>query len=217
MNAGSIYRIDADGIEITVTKKRVRNFTIKIKEDGVHVTAPLRAGKADVMDAVARHREWIEKHLAKSRSLEGKILLLGKAYDREDVYAPRASVKFLDGVCIVAGKDENGRQRAVYNCYKKVLAQILPPLFEKWQKATGLKVNKVVITTAKSYLGRCQTRSRTVRISCLLAAKPESVVDYVVLHEISHLRYLGHQKDFYGFVQKFMPDYKQRVKLMRGR
>lgn len=217
MSADRVYRFDADGIGITVIKKRVKNFTIKIKDDGVYVTAPLSASNAAVVGTVAKHRVWIEKHLAKKQSLEGKIFVLGKAYDREDVYAPRASVKFLSGVCIIAGKDEKTRERAVYGYYKKVLAQILPPLFEKWQNATGLKVDKVILTTAKSYLGRCETRSRTVRISCLLAAKPESVIDYVVLHEISHLRYLGHQKDFYGFVQRFMPDYRQRVKLMRGR
>ena len=43
--------------------------------------------------------------------------------------------------------------------------------------------------------------------------KDERFVDYVVVHELSHIRHHNHSKDFYKFIEQFMPDYKERMKL----
>lgn len=48
----------------------------------------------------------------------------------------------------------------------------------------------------------------------MLAFRPEECIDYVVLHEIAHLKYRRHDRNFYGFIARFMPDYKARVKAL---
>ncbi|MCD7797226.1 MAG: M48 family metallopeptidase [Clostridiales bacterium] len=45
---------------------------------------------------------------------------------------------------------------------------------------------------------------------------PPRAVDYVVVHELAHIRHHNHSKDFYAFVEKYMPDYKQREKLLKN-
>ena len=45
---------------------------------------------------------------------------------------------------------------------------------------------------------------------------PDECIDYVVLHEIAHIKHHNHSKEFYAFIEKYMPDYKERVKLLRS-
>lgn len=210
------YRLTEGGIDFTVVRKRVKNTTIRIKNCEVVVTAPLYDSDARTRSIVAKHSEWIKKHLSASEKTEGKILLFGKPYDRADETAQRASVNFGNGICTVKGKDADKREKAILDFYKKTITPLLEPLFDKWQKVTGLCASKVVVTSARSYLGRCEVNSRIIKISCRLAQKDLSVIDYVVLHELCHIRYAGHQRDFYALVAKYMPDYKARIRLMKN-
>lgn len=210
-------RLVAGDIDFLLLRKRVRNTTIRIKNGAVVVTAPVSQAENRVKEIVLKHAKWIKVNLCKALEKQGKVYLFGEAYEREDEYAPRASVTFKDGRCTVRGKDEPHRERALLAFYKRETEKILPPLFEKWQKATGLYAKGVTVTSAKSYLGRCNVNNRTIKISCRLAAKPLCVTDYVVLHELCHIRYAGHRKNFYALVARYMPDYKQRIKIMKGR
>lgn len=209
------YRLTEGGIDFTVVRKRVKNTTIRIKNGEVVVTAPLYDSDAKTRSVVAKHAEWIRKHLSASEKTKGKVLLFGKLYDRVDETAPRASVSFVNGICIVRGKDGEKREKALLGFYKKAITPLLEPLFDKWQKTTGLYASKVAVTSARSYLGRCEVNTRIIKISCRIAEKDISVIDYVVLHELCHIRHAGHQRDFYALVAKYMPDYKARIKLMK--
>ena len=212
------YVVNVDGREYAVSRKKVKNLTLRIKNAAAYVTAPLSVSEERIITFIKVHSDWTEKHVKKAEKRESKVFLFGKEYVRLDVEWHRAYAVFgEDGVCTVYGKDEKARERALADRYKKAIAPVLPPLFEKWQKATGLKAGKIEITSAKSYLGRCRVNDARIRISCRLAAKSESVIDYVVLHEICHLRYANHQKNFYALVARYMPDYKARIKLMKGR
>ena len=44
---------------------------------------------------------------------------------------------------------------------------------------------------------------------------PESAIDYVVVHELAHIRYKNHGKEFYAFIETYLPDYKERVALLK--
>lgn len=211
------YAVSLGGRNFTVLRKRVKNMTLRIKKDGLYVTAPVSVSEERLYKFIEKNLAWVEKHLKRIEKNKEKIYLLGQAYDRVDEYSLKASAEFFGGVCYLRGKDDKEREKALMAYYKKTIEPLLPPLFVKWQKETGLYVRKVLITSAKTYLGKCEIGERRIRISCRLAAKDQSVIDYVVLHEICHLRYAGHQKNFYSLVQRYMPDYKTRVKIMRGR
>ena len=47
-------------------------------------------------------------------------------------------------------------------------------------------------------------------------AYPEAAIDYVVVHELAHIRYKDHSRAFYGFIESMLPDYRDRIKLLKG-
>ena len=76
-------------------------------------------------------------------------------------------------------------------------------------KPTGIK-----ITSAKKRFGSCSGKN-SICFSYYLMLYPKEAVDYVVVHELAHIRHHNHSKDFYSFVSEFMPDYKEREKLWK--
>ncbi len=86
-------------------------------------------------------------------------------------------------------------------------------LIERYSKLMGLKCSRIRITSAKKRFGSCNSKG-TICFSYRLMLYPEAAREYVVVHELSHLVELNHSKAFYDIVKRYMPDYKERRKLL---
>lgn len=104
-----------------------------------------------------------------------------------------------------------------YNISEEAVSDFAKRLKDKveyYSSLTQLKPTAVKITKAKTRFGSCSGKN-SLCFSCYLANYPDEAVDYVVLHEIAHIKYHNHGKEFYGFISKYMPDYKEREKLLK--
>ena len=91
---------------------------------------------------------------------------------------------------------------------------ILPEKTEYWAKIMGVTPAGVRITRAKKRFGSCSPENR-IAYSYRLMAYPEEAIDYVVVHELSHIRHKNHSPDFYAFVARFLPDHKAREAILK--
>ncbi len=91
---------------------------------------------------------------------------------------------------------------------------ILPGKTEYWANKMGVTPTSVRITRAQKRFGSCSAENR-IAYSYRLMAYPEEVIDYVVVHELSHIRHKNHSADFYAFVARFMPDYKEKEAILK--
>lgn len=87
--------------------------------------------------------------------------------------------------------------------------EILPGRVEYFSSLTGLVPSSVKVTSAKTRFGSCSGKN-AICFSYLLMSYPDDVIDYVVLHEIAHIKHHNHSKAFWKYVEGFMPDYKER-------
>lgn len=78
----------------------------------------------------------------------------------------------------------------------------------------GLKYGRITITSAKTRFGSCSSKGR-ISYSYRLMLYPEAARDYVVVHELAHLVEMNHSKRFYDVIEKFMPDYKERKRMLK--
>ena len=79
----------------------------------------------------------------------------------------------------------------------------------------GLKYGRITITGAKTRFGSCSSKGN-ISYSFRLMTYPEEAVDYVVVHELSHLVEMNHSQRFYKVVESVLPDYKARKKLLKN-
>lgn len=92
--------------------------------------------------------------------------------------------------------------------------EILPGRVEYFAGLTGLMPTGVGVSAAKTRFGSCSTKNR-LNFSLYLMLYPPQVVDYVVLHEICHIQYKNHGKEFYRLIGQYMPEYKEYIKQLR--
>lgn len=90
--------------------------------------------------------------------------------------------------------------------------EIIPLKVDYFSKIMGVEPKSVKITSAKTRYGSCSSQN-TLNFSLYLMDKDERFIDYVVVHELAHIKHHNHSKQFYEFVQRFIPNYKEIEKL----
>lgn len=93
--------------------------------------------------------------------------------------------------------------------------EIIPPKVAYYSQLMGLNPTSVKITSAKTRFGSCSGKN-SICFSYMLMLYPETAVDYVVVHELAHIKHHNHSKSFYTLIEKYMPDYKERTKLLKS-
>ena len=96
----------------------------------------------------------------------------------------------------------------------KALA-VLPKRVEYFSKIMGVTPTKVSINKATTRYGSCSSSGR-INFSCRVMRFSDEAIDYVVVHELAHLKHLNHSAKFWAFVGKFIPDYKERKRLLKA-
>lgn len=85
---------------------------------------------------------------------------------------------------------------------------------EYFSSIMNLHPTGVKITKAKKRFGSCNAKN-SLCFSCFLMNYPEKAIDYVVVHELSHIKHHNHSRDFYQLVEQYIPDYKECEKLLK--
>ncbi len=94
---------------------------------------------------------------------------------------------------------------------RKKAKEILPLKVSYYSEIMGVTPTAVKINSAKKRYGSCSGKN-SLNFSLYLMDKDEEFINYVVIHELAHIKHHNHSKDFYSFIEKFMPDYKSVVK-----
>ena len=97
---------------------------------------------------------------------------------------------------------------------RKTAKQILPLKVSYYAKIMGLKYGRISITGAMTRFGSCSSKGN-IAFSYRLMMYPDEAIDYVVVHELAHLKEMNHSPAFYKIIAKVLPDYKERIKLLK--
>lgn len=92
--------------------------------------------------------------------------------------------------------------------------KILPQKVAHYSRLMELYPTAVKITGAATRFGSCNAKN-SICFSYLLMRYPDEAIDYVIVHELAHIRHKNHSRDFYALVEKYLPDYKSREKLLK--
>lgn len=91
----------------------------------------------------------------------------------------------------------------------------IPRRVDYFSKLMQLEPTGIKITKAKKRFGSCSGRN-SLCFSCYLMLYPKSAIDYVVVHELAHIKHHNHSKVFYTLIEQYLPDYKERIKQLKA-
>lgn len=214
---------------------KAKNIRLVIDNNGLHIIKPLRVKISDVERVLKEKSSWIYKHyvelLQKKQSMPvrkwetGETLLYLGQNCKINIMGHKksiASVSF-DGDAFYVYMDENttGEERNLLiesvfkKWYRKAAGIVLNERLEHFCRITGLKFRAMRLKEQKTRWGSC-SKDGNLNFNWKLIMAPLWVVDYVVLHEVSHLRHLNHSKDFWSLVAHYMPDYKKAQEWLKN-
>ena len=114
-----------------------------------------------------------------------------------------------------AGPRQTAQVReAVVGWFRRHAAERLPERVAAWRSKTGVPMPRVIVSNQQKRWGSCD-RNGTIRLNWRIIQAPMRLVDYVVVHELVHLRHRGHGRDYWQAVGRVMPDYERRREDLR--
>ncbi len=113
---------------------------------------------------------------------------------------------------LAAHPEPSAQQMALWRQQAKAL---LPPLVAQWAQRMGVQPAGITITAARTRFGSCSGKDR-LSFSLYLMAYPPAAIEYVVVHELAHIRHHDHSPAFYREVETYLPDWRARRALLRS-
>jgi predicted metal-dependent hydrolase len=201
------------------SKKRRKTISLHIKEDGkVVVYAPYSTLKCEIERFINEKESWIvEKLSEKERSIKGaekaflpgeKFLYLGELFPLEiqDNHCKEYPLKLSFGKFIL-DKDHIEKARDLFiQWYKREAKERIGERVKYYSNRLQLFPKGVKITSAKYRWGSC-SRDNRLSFSWRIMV-PLSVIDYVLIHELVHIKEKNHSRSFWSYVESIIPDYK---------
>lgn len=201
-------------MEYQLYRSRRKSLAIQVRADGgVEVRAPLSMPLRQIEDFLQEKQEWIRQTQQRQNALSQKrrryrlavgetLPLLGREYPI------RASDRtgFQDAFLVRPGSPIAGQLEQIYRALAK---EFLNVLAAGWAKRAGVVPAGIGITGAASRYGSCSGKNRLNFTWKLMLAPPE-LVEYVVVHELCHIRQHNHSPRFWAEVEALLPDYRER-------
>lgn len=218
----SVKRLDIANVgQVSFYKRRgARSIKLSIKPDGdIRVSLPLWVPYATAVDFVLKHQGWIESKSSPAVALASGNRI-GKAHQLIFLNTPTASniTTRLETnqakVFLPNGVDSSSpeAQAAVSKIAKKALKtqaeQLLPHRLNQLALAHGFSYRSVKIRQLKSRWGSCSHQADII-LNYYLMQLPWHLIDYVILHELTHTKVLSHSKAFWDELERHRPGVKE--------
>jgi predicted metal-dependent hydrolase len=204
---------------VLVRRRGRRGVGLKVDETGLTVSAPSTMPLARIEALVRESERWILRKIAEwsGRQVpvhdwsDGAALpFLGEVLTLRLSSAGRAGTERVGSELRVASRDLGAEsvRRAVVRWYRRAAFEYLSKRVAELARAAALAPPRLVVSSARARWGSCNSR-REVRLAWRLAKAPPALVDYVICHELAHLRQMNHSSAFWAEVARQCPDYRR--------
>lgn len=225
-------------IEYAIDRKKRKNLYICVELGKVLVKSPMYFSDEKIKEFVYQKRKWIYEKLLVSQInikkekgyINGETFeVLGKTYILEIIYDTllRPAIGRLDSRLIVylplkykSNYDEkhveNIIRKLIDNYYIAIAKKEVDEVMRDLVKKTSLIPNSYRIKKLNRSWGICSSK-KNISINVNLVARSKEEIEYVVLHELCHLKHMNHSKKFWNLVMSYMPEYKIAILKLKNR
>ncbi len=191
-----VYEINNKLINIEHIKRRKqKNIYIRIIDpSNIKISSGYLTSHKYILALLEDKKEWVSRkieHLSKQVLDEEYFLFLGKKYPKESLNC------------------------SIHDHYKKNTSLIIDPIVMQYANIMNLLPNKVSYRNNKTRWGSCSYKNN-ISLNIQLLKLPLELIEYVVVHELAHIKHKHHQKEFYKEIEKVLPNYKLLDKTLKN-
>lgn len=218
-------QIVISNIPVKVIRKNIKNMHLSVlPPDGrVRVSAPAQLTDEAITMFVRTKLGWIKKQQEKFQQqprqserqyVSGETLYVwGKQYFLQVEYSYKGNAFTLSGdtAILTVRKESSPKQREIFvnEWYRNLLKQEVAKYLPKWEKTTGLYCSSWQSKYMTTKWGTCNPTSKKIWLNLQLAKKPIECLEYVILHELAHLKVHNHGPEFTAILDQYMPYWRE--------
>jgi predicted metal-dependent hydrolase len=220
----NMQQIKLGDIPVEVELKNIKNVHLSVypPTGRVHISAPLRLDLDTIRIFAITKLGWIKKQQSKLRSQDRETpreyinreshYYLGKRYllkisERDD--PPKVLLKHRSIEMFIRPDTGLVKRREILDeWYRQRLKEIVPPYIQKWEPIIKVKVGEFAVKKMKTRWGSCNSKAGRIWLNLELSKKPLQCIEYVVVHEMVHLKEKKHGEIFTAYMDKFLPMWK---------
>ena len=219
-----VSQIKLGDIAVDVVLKDIKNVYLSVypPTGRVRITAPKHMNLDTVRVFAISKLAWIQKQQHKHREQERETFreyldreshyVWGKRYLLRIVEVDAAPSVELNARKMILrtrpGASTEAREAIVSKWYREQLKAAVPGLLAKWEPIIGVSVERFYVRKMKTKWGSCNPARRSIRLNTDLAKKPAYLLEYVLVHELTHLLEKSHNHRFTALMDQFMPQWR---------
>ena len=214
-----------NGLSVDVVRKAIKNLHLGVYPPNgrVRVAAPLAVSDEAIRLAVIGKQSWIKRQQAKFetqlRQSQREMIsgeshyFLGKRYRLNvvELNGPARVVlrnKSTMDLYVRPGTGTEKREQILQRWYRERLKEHIPQLIAKWEPEIGVTVAEWGIKKMKTRWGSCNADARRIWLNLELAKKPVQCLEFIIVHELTHLLERHHNNRFRELMDKLMPQWR---------
>lgn len=228
------FRKESNLISYTIDKGFTSNLAISVQNGQVAVSAPWYLSKKQIEQVISEKKNWIiqklreydEQNEIKKSNLEKKtVKVFGENYNLKITYklinTPELNLENKLIKIDLPVKYRNVDNTRIIKIimekfYQRLAEKEIEMIMEKNRVRLGIAPNDYSIEKVEGILGKFVEESKNIIINPEIVKYNKDVLEYVILHEICHLKYKTHAKSFYKIIEKYIPNYKEIEKEIKG-
>lgn len=210
-------------MNVSIIYSNRKSISIEVKsEDEILIRAPRYTSKRQINYLLKRKADWIEKvirSMPKRQVFETgeTVYYLGNPYVLQvlDDTGYKRSKVFLtqDEIVVDCGSSQKSVEELLENWYRKEARMIIEQRVQHYSSQISSNYNNIYIKEQKTRWGSCSSKGN-LNFNWKVVKKPLEVIDYLVVHEMCHLLYMNHSRQFWQKVESVLPDYRERKRLL---
>lgn len=221
-----------------VHRKKVKNINLRIKPNlEVYISVPMNLHRDYIENFIRSKEEWIKSVLKKVENVKEKQKdfeyktgeihkFLGKEYNLTLKTGNFNAVSLKNNIRpnkIILTVNENifenidEKKKIMEKWYFENAKKLFLQFMEKWLEILDENVEKVAIKPMKTRWGSCNYVKRYINLNTELIKRTPFEIEYVILHELTHLKYPNHGRGFYNYIERYMPNYKVAEKMLNAK
>lgn len=204
-----------NGTKITynLILKNKKNISIKLDYNGEAIVyAPIDISIGYIEDLLVKKQKWIIDNYNKiiNDNTSNKIMFLGKEFFLKIENSNFEKIEIKEEVITIKTKNTNSDnvKLTLSNWFREQANSIIIKRAIELSNECSLCPSKILIRNQKTRWGSCNTK-REIRLNWRLILTPHYVMDYIIIHELSHLKHMNHSSDFWKLVESYNKDYKK--------
>jgi len=211
-------------MSVQIIKKAVKHINIRVKPNQeVILTAPLKTTDEHIAFVLNKRASWIDEKIAFYKEYQDQkpkeyvsgegFKYLGRQYRLKVIEGDTECVKLQKGFFYLYVKDRDNLQRkkrVLNNWYRDKADEHFQKILKRYQTIVQLEVTNVRVREMRTRWGSCNPAKSFINLNSELIKKPRYCIEYVIFHELAHLIYPNHSREFYNYLTLHMPDWKKR-------